>query len=504
MSVDSLGPPRSLGAGRLGWQLITGLLVLGGVMALLVVGFLSLGMWYLAFALLLAGPAFYLLHRYPFAAIMVWLAIGPFLMAGEGGAIRRVYWVVHRALPVGALLVILVVSWLGVRQVKLPKLGWPEMMMAGYLVLTVVSIAYRSLEPMATYIYMYDHVVIPMSLYLLVRLLAPDEEDFKRLVPVLVFFLIAQSVVGILSWVAPQTLPAGWNNREERATGTLRHPNVYGVALLFAGLYLAHYGQRVARHPWVRGGTVWLLALSAAMAVVTLSRASWLAALFVTLGLLFVYPRLSRRLMVGAVIVAVVAVGVGGALGPIQEALSARFSSDASSESALSRLPVVVASLRMIETKPVIGWGYENFDRYDHAFVGSIEGLFVPDRDHASHNLFLTLGAESGLVGLLLYLGPLLWWLAKSRSGARHLPTEGFRSKKFIGILWLAMTAQVIVYNFSNNRVAFGLGVWWLTVGLLATACDWRDQVMEEASTDVERRVAALKEDSLPLESIDA
>lgn len=492
-TIGTLRPSRS-GEG-LRPSLLAGLAGLGVVMAAMVAVLLSMGMWYLVPVLLLAVPGFYLLHRYPFVAVIVWLAAAPLLMAGEGGIERRLYWLIHRALPVGTLLVILVARWIGVRKDRFPKLGWPEAMLGGYLVLTILSIAYRSPSVVPTYIYMYDHVLVPLSLYLLVRLLAPKEEDFRRLVPALVFFLLSQTAVGVLGWVKPDLLPGSWTNRENRTTGTLRHPNVFGVTLLFAGLYLAHYGRQLRDRPGIRRLTAWMLGIAVIMTLVTLSRAAWLAAFFVVAGLFFVYRKLTVRLGVALVAGAMAVFMMGGAVSEVADRVSQRLYSENSAESALSRLPVIVASLRMIEAQPAIGWGYENFDRYDNTFVSSIEGLYVPDKDHASHNFFLTLGAESGLLGLLLYLGPLLWWLAKSPAGVRRLPTSGFRSRKLVGVLWLAMGAQIIVYNFSNNRVAFGLGVWWLTVGLLATVCDWRDQVADEAESDLDRRIGALRDD---------
>lgn len=368
--------------------------------------------------------------------------------------------------------------------------------MGGYVLLTIVSIAYRSPDVVATYIYMYDHVLVPMSLYLLVRLLAPKEKDLSNLVPTLVFLLLFQSAVGAMEWLAPGLLPGAWNNREGRASGTLRHPNVFAVALLFAGCYLAHYGRQIRTGGRGRVATAWLLGVAVVMAVASMSRASWLAAVAVVVGLFFIYPKLTRRMVAGIVAALVLAVGLaGGMSSTLTDNLSARFYSDASAESALSRLPVVLASVRMIQAQPLLGWGYENFDRYDHSFVRSIDGLYVPDKDHASHNFFLTLGAESGLLGLFLYLGPLVWWMTRFRSGKQRLPAAGLRSQKLVPILWLAMVSQVIVYNFSNNRVAFGLGLWWLVIGLIAAACDWRDTVAEEAETDLEQQVAALRAD---------
>ena len=477
---------------RLGWPLTAALLAAAAGIGVVVAYLLGLGLWHLALILLVVAPAFYLLSRYPLSALMVWLAIDPFLMAIEGGgAAREIYWLVHRALPVGALLLIVLGRLIGVRRERFHKLGWPEMMVAGYLLLTVVSIAYRSPDTIATYIYMWDHVLVPFSLYLLIRLLAPDEYDLRRLVPFFAFFLVTQAVIGGLSLVAPGFLPESYLGREFRTTGTLRHPNVYGVTLLFAGLYVAHWGQLMEDRPRLRGLANLAAVLAAGMGIATLSRATWVAVLVVVFGLLFIYPHLTRRILAFGVAAALIAVFMGGILTGVGDALNNRLRSE---ETALSRLPVIVASLRMIEDRPVFGFGYENFDRFDQEYQGSIEGLYVPDKDHASHNFFLTLGAEGGLVGLTLYLGPILWAAAKTLGGLDHLPKTGFRSKRLVWILWLALAAQAVAYNFSNNRVAFGLAVWWMTVGLLVSLCDWTETVAEKADADLHQQMRSLDE----------
>lgn len=477
---------------RLGWPLTAALLAVAAGIGVVVAYLLGLGLWHLALILLVVAPAFYVLSRYPLAALMVWLAVDPLLMAIEGGgAARQLYWLVHRALPVGALLLIVLGRMIGVRREPFHKLGWPEVMVAGYLVLTVVSIAYRSPDTTATYIYMWDHVLVPLSIYLIIRLLAPDEYDLRRLVPFFAFFLVTQSVIGLLSIVAPGILPSSYLNREFRTTGTLRHPNVYGVSLLFAGLYIAHWGQVIEDRPRLRGLANLAAVLAAGMGVATLSRATWLAVLVVIFGLLFIYPHLTRRILAFAVVAALIGVFMGGILTGVGDTLNNRLRSE---QTALSRLPVIVASLRMIEAKPVFGFGYENFDYFDQEYQGSIEGVYVPDKDHASHNFFLTLGAEGGLVGLILYLGPVLWAAVKTLGGLGHLPKTGFRSQRLVWLLWLALAAQVVAFNFSNNRVAFGLALWWITVGLLVSLCDWTETVAARAGDDLHKQMQALDE----------
>jgi hypothetical protein len=49
------------------------------------------------------------------------------------------------------------------------------------------------------------------------------------------------------------------------------------------------------------------------------------------------------------------------------------------------------------------------------------------------------------------------------------LASEGFANRKLLALLWLALLAHLVVNNFSNMRVEFGLGLWWLTLGLVGS-----------------------------------
>ena len=41
-------------------------------------------------------------------------------------------------------------------------------------------------------------------------------------------------------------------------------------------------------------------------------------------------------------------------------------------------------------------------------------------------------------------------------------------SRRFLILLWLVIAAHIVVNNFSNMRSTFGLGMWWITLGLIA------------------------------------
>jgi O-antigen ligase len=146
-----------------------------------------------------------------------------------------------------------------------------------------------------------------------------------------------------------------------------------------------------------------------------------------------------------------------------------RLDSEQSEESAVSRLPVVYASVRMFVARPVTGWGYENFDRYDRQFQKAVGDLVYPNKDHASHNFYLTTLAEQGVVGLLLFLGPVGYWLVGTVKVLPRMPRSGFISRQLLLSLWLVILGHVIVNNFSRMQVQFGLGMWWVVLGLIAS-----------------------------------
>jgi len=332
------------------------------------------------------------------------------------------------------------------------------------VVVSVLSILYTSGNTSEGFRHLYDRVAVPMILYLLIRLTRPGPAAMKKLCYVLLFILISQAAVGLLSWVAPGFLSERYLGRAgQRTTGTLGHPNVFGIVALAAGALFLHISQYEDRLKKL-GVPVFLFAVG--MAVLTFSRASWLAALVVVIGVAIAYPRLIAKisLITVAVVVMFVLLGGGQTLG---RQLEQRLYSAQSEESALSRLPVVLASLRMIEAKPLTGWGYDNFDRYDYQFQSRVGELFVPDKDHASHNFFLTIGAEQGFIGLVAYLGAAIYWLLRTPAALGRMKQTGLFGRRLLIILWAVIAGQVVVSNFANVKSAVGLAVWWMSLALI-------------------------------------
>ena len=422
------------------------------------------GNWYLAVGLIFALPGFILLHNYPLVGLAIWLLITPFLMASEGRMFRQLYWVIHRSLPPIMLGIIVVSTMLGVRKRIVPKPGWFELAMVGYIVVTLFSVLMLNADPLATAYQVYDRIIVPMLLYLIIRFLDPNEEDLRRLLPVLLFIALTQAFFGFVYIFARGALPASWLRTDGvRATGSLRAVSVYSTTLLFVGTLLLHSilsGKVGSSKRFLFIGAVFACAVAVFF---SFSRASWLGGLAVMGGLFFLYPKVMFKVALIAMPLVLILSGVF--LADQLATADHRLNSD---QSALGRLPVVLASVEMFKVKPFFGWGYGNFDLYDRQFQGRVGDLVAPEKDHASHNLFLTVLTEQGLTGLALYLAPVIGLLALTIKKWRLLPAEGFWSRKLLGIFWLVIAAHVVVNNFSNMRIVFGLGMWWITLAFIA------------------------------------
>jgi O-antigen ligase len=255
--------------------------------------------------------------------------------------------------------------------------------------------------------------------------------------------------------------------------------------MVFSGLVILQSALSHAHTKLIRFGLFVVYALSVYMVFFSFSRGSWLGLVFVLSGLFLIYPKFTFRF--GAITSFVILIVLGsGLLDPHIDFAQQRFYSDNSEETALSRLPVIYGSIRMFQAKPIFGWGYENFDRFDYQFQGRVGELVTPEKDHASHNVYLTILAEQGILGISFYLLPVLWWLVATIKVFPKMPQDGFWSRKLLLFFWLVAIFNIVVNNFSNMRIEFGLGLWWVNLSFIATMIEsYRSPVKNSKSVYV-------------------
>jgi hypothetical protein len=451
--------------------LSTGVLLLGGVvLGALLAFWIAQESWWLALATVFVAPMVILLVRYPLAAIMLWFLLMPCLPFHTIGP--SVFWVVHRALIPLALGITILSRMFIVTKRRPVGWGWAEWSMVIYLAVMVALVLLTALTPL-TKLYelfeLYDRMFVPFAAYWLVRFVGPNERDLKRWMPAVVFICAAEIVVGFWAKYAPDTLPALWDitRMGTRMSGTFENPTPYAYALAFCMVLIFHYAMNNAR-----GLARLLLLFTFGMGLVciflTFTRGCWGAALVVLLGLLFIYPKQTLALSVIAapIIIILAATVFADEIDVALVRLDTRDTID-------SRIVLDHAGEKMFLAKPITGWGFGNYDLYDWTFMERVGGAAPSYWDvtqGTSHNTYLTILAETGLVGFSLQFFPLIWWLVLSIKALPQLPKTGFWSWRLLVVLWLSIFFYLVASQVVDMRFFwFQIGTWWMTLGLISS-----------------------------------
>jgi O-antigen ligase len=130
-----------------------------------------------------------------------------------------------------------------------------------------------------------------------------------------------------------------------------------------------------------------------------------------------------------------------------------------------ARLVLQQISIRLLEQKPILGWGYNSFDRAKYRV--SINSASVPVRDalqSTSHDTFLTTLVEFGLVGFALFVLP---WVVILRRALRRVrtpsPDRWFYVAGISSILVIVINGVTLDYRFFS----FVPMLAWFFLGLL-------------------------------------
>lgn len=441
-------------------------LLLGlGLGALL--GFLiTAQVWLVVFLLVAMIPMAVLLSGYPFAGVLLWILITPFLVTPQNRMDEYIFWIPHRLMVPLALVATLFPYLFRIKKEWPVRLGRSELAMLAFMGLTILSSIFLSPNTLGTFYKIYDRFFIAYCLYLLMRLTAPGEKELKLLLWVVFIQIIIQSAVGLLANFAPEVLPSRWYGARAavRTVGTFSHPARYTSVLGFCIPVI----YQAAMH-WKRGTIRWLFlstfALGSLMVFLSFSKGSWLGGILALIGVLVLYPGPTLRMaLILAILMAVF--GAGLLADQLNYAME-RYETNSTNE----RMVANVAMLRMIQAKPLVGWGFNNLNSLIGKFVVRLDD-FAADAN-ASHNTSLSIMAELGVVGYLLYIFPFIWWFILTIRAWSHMPREGFLGRSFVAMLWLTVMNQFVVGNFSDFRNgADGLFVtclWWATLGLIAS-----------------------------------
>jgi len=206
--------------------------------------------------------------------------------------------------------------------------------------------------------------------------------------------------------------------------------------------------------------------------ILSLTRASWLSGIAIILGaailvLIFV-PTMRKKWMLGTVTTAIVIalilamLTLPGKESGLASSVKERAASLATNTSTTNiaganiaeRLKIWKKTATMIGDHPLMGVGAGNWKvvmpSYGLDSTVFAKGYYAPDR---VHNVYLQIASESGIPGVIFYVG---FWLIIVWTGFSFLRKTDNENKKIMVILMLAGLSAVAVdamFSFANERV---------------------------------------------------
>lgn len=310
---------------------------------------------------------------------------------------------------------------------------------------------------------LFQTVGLGVLLYYLVAYWPGRIPSLLRICQTVLAAVAVQSVMTTIEW------GSGWNLWHDttwqqptdfRSIGTLSNPALTG-AFIGAGIVVA-----LAILCW--NGPVQLRRLAILTILVGLpglAATKTRGPILATLITAAVCVLLSSRFrLVGAGVLAVIAMAILFFLPQIKSSSVYQNRID-QKQNVEIRLVLQTISFRLAEKKPVLGWGYDSFDRikFDVPVTSSSVPLATALK-FTSHDTYLTMLVEYGVVGLALFVAPWVFVLARGVRAARVVsPDRWFFVAGIAAVAVIGLTATTIDYRFFSFVPALA----WLFLGLI-------------------------------------
>jgi O-antigen ligase len=421
--------------------------------------------YHLAIPIALLIPVGILIIKYPFSVLLIWLTVSPFFFHADSTQGRYIYWLLHRAMIPATLILITFTNWVRGKIFRPFSSYIPSLFIVGFLAYTTLNILLLTDQVSQNFIHLYDYVLIPFCIFWLASLLRIGKREIKLLTIVSVFLLLSQTAISLISWNSPGLLPRAWQTLAgARTVGTLDNPAVYTSTIMFVSLVIFHTALSTQK-PYLRSGLLILFGGSLFSILFSFSRDGWLGLTVVLIGLLFYKPKIIVKIII---ITGIIALILGGLF--FTEETTFAGNRLKNTHTVEDRIIQFVGSLRMFLERPLFGWGYRNYDLFMKQFRTNV-GNIALQLQSTSHNTYLTILAELGLIGLILYMFPVVWYIFLSLKEWDLLSSNTLTGRRWLIALWLFMLFHFTVNNFIDmiRFHAFGNTMWWMGLGLIAS-----------------------------------
>lgn len=355
------------------------------------------------------------------------------------------------------LIVVLVLFWVGMRLLGRLRTvsAWPLSGLMGamliYFTLSAAISGFQTHSPVTVHYRLIGGYAFPLTIFFLMLHAVRHDRHIRRAT---IFFAGLSAYLTFTGWcehfqvwslvwprfIADPTVGIHW--------GRVRGPFVMSAAMGLALIFCYFNNLILARQTY--GPYRWsLYLLNALMLPVifwTRTRSVWLAMLLSgAVWVAFARRRTSRAVWIALLIGIAVVVGVLNVENFLSPDRTKGGFTDI--EPLYVRIGLAMMTWRMFVDSPLFGVGFGHFR--DHApsqATDPASPFYAFASTAMEHNNFLSILAETGLIGLLLYLAVLWQLLRMSRTLFARLPAEapGFINRDLLVLFWVLMMAYLI------------------------------------------------------------
>jgi O-antigen ligase len=326
----------------------------------------------------------------------------------------------------------------------------------GYNFLRLLTTDYSSLQD-----YYFIWLVLLTALYFLWKYFISFDGNDKLNKPSIILFTVfllaglLQALYGIMQLY---DISPGIVSNKFKVIGTLGNPDYFAgylvsVAPFALGFYLLSKSNKTFNKPFTIIALITFLSCIFVLPS-TLSRTSWLAC---GAGIVFIFwykyhftEKLKTIFNTQIKMVSIVVMSLIISLVIIASLYQIK------PESAFGRLLLWKVSLNMIEENPFMGVGFNKFDvaynNYQAEYFANGNGnnaeRLLADNVRHAHNEYLQIGAEIGLIGLLIFLGIVGTAFKAPSSNDKTNSNKTLTEKNIINISTKAALIALLVFAF--------------------------------------------------------
>lgn len=273
----------------------------------------------------------------------------------------------------------------------------------------------------------------------------------------------------------------------ERSNGFFTDPNLFG-AYLIVSLVLVLTRNSIVYHP------TWLLqaVVIAGGVITTGSRGSMMTLVAVLVAGFLFMRRLTIRLSIlsiGAALFIFISTALSNPTGTAAAMGTSRLISAAEKVESDGRILLWQKALELWSESPLTGVGLGQFAVHTANMPGYYRPNAGPDTGYVAHNTFLSLGVETGVLGLGLVLFGLVWVARRLYSSPPVF--RDARTALILGIMALAL--EMMTLNLQNLRYVwmfFGVAIAFPHIAAAAQASE-EGPDGQDAGLSVDRRAGA-------------